>query len=127
MGRSLDSLVREMSLKRSVSISLASLVLLACASLMFAQGGRDALLIEVTDAAGKPLKNACVTVIPKEGEITFRKADKRGRVRLKEIQPGNYRVVVKVDGYTAQKRQVTVGSAPETVAFSLQPRAAGEE
>lgn len=117
-----------MSLRRSVSVTIAALVLLACASLLFAQGGGgNALVIEVTDAAGKPLKNACVTVIPKEGEITFRKADKRGRVRLKEIQPGNYRVVVKVDGYTAQKRQVTLGSAPEVVAFSLQPRAAGEE
>lgn len=114
-----------MSVKRS--IATASVALLLCASLLAAQAGGASLLIEVKDAAGKPLKNACVTVIPKEGEITFRKADGKGRVRLKEIQPGSYRVVVKVDGYTAQKRVVTVGSAPETVAFSLQPRNLGEE
>lgn len=114
-----------MSLKRSAAI--ASLVLLLCASVHATQAGGTSLLIEVKDAAGKPLKRACVTLIPKEGEITFRKADGKGRVRLKEIQPGSYRVVVKVEGYTAQKRVISVGSAPETVAFSLQPRNLGEE
>ncbi len=116
-----------MRLRRSVSLTIASLILLLCASSLPAQGGGNALRIEVTDAAGRPLKNACVTVIPKEGEITFRKADKNGKVKLKGVAPGSYRVVVKVDGYTAQKRQVEVGSsASETVAFSLQPRRAGE-
>src|SRR5215212_9628815 len=100
--------------------------MLACAPLMFAQTSANGLVIAVTNAEGQPLRNACVTVIPKEGEITFRKADKNGKVRLKGIAPGNYRVVVKVDGYTAQKRQVALGSQPETVAFSLQPRRAGE-
>ena len=68
-----------------------------------------------------------MTVIPREGEITFRKADKKGRVQLKGITPGNYRVVVKVDGYEAQKREVAIGSTVETVAFSLLPRRVGEE
>jgi hypothetical protein len=80
----------------------------------------------VTNDEGHPLGNACVTVIPKEGEITFRKADKRGRVKLKGMQPGSYRVVVKVDGYEAQKKQVAIGASVETVAFSLQPRRVGE-
>lgn len=80
------------------------------------------LLVEVTNEAGEPLKSACVTVVPKEGEIVFRNADSRGRVRLRKPAAGNYRVVVKVDGYTAQKREVVIGSKSETVAFSLQPR-----
>jgi hypothetical protein len=112
---------------RRINIIAIFIILLACAPLMFAQTGANGLVIAVTNAEGQPLRNACVTVIPKEGEITFRKADKNGKVKLKGIEPGSYRVVVKVDGYTAQKRQVAVGQSLETVAFSLQPRRVGEE
>ncbi|MCA1558253.1 MAG: carboxypeptidase-like regulatory domain-containing protein, partial [Acidobacteria bacterium] len=101
-------------MRRTGNICIIFIILLACSSMLFAQGSGNGLVVEVTDAAGRPLKNACVTVIPREGEITFRKADKQGRVRLKEIAPGSYRVVVKVDGFTAQKRQVTIGNTPET-------------
>jgi carboxypeptidase family protein len=117
-----------MSLRRRAVITASFLLLLASsAPQLFAQTGGDVLVVEVMNAEDRPLKNACVTVIPKEGEITFRKADKNGRVRLKGITPGSYRVVVKVDGYTAQKKQVSVGTTLETVAFSLQPRGVGEE
>ena len=114
-------------MKRVSSTSLLFIILLVSASLLFAQTSENGLVVEVTNAEGKPLKNACVTVIPKEGEIIFRKADKNGRIKLKGITPGSYRVVAKVDGYTAQKKQVTIGNASETVAFSLQPRAVGED
>ena len=80
------------------------------------------MLVEVTNANGQPLKQACVTFVPKEGEIIFRNADSRGRVKLKRPDAAMYRVVVKVDGYEAQKREVTIGSSSETVAFTLQPR-----
>lgn len=126
MGRSPDSLVGEL-LKSRLSIN-AFLALLLLSVAVFAQAGGNGLLIEVTNADGQPLRNACVTVIPKEGDITFRKADKNGKVKLRGVAPGSYRVVVKVDGYTAQKKQVAIGErALETVAFSLQPRRAGEE
>jgi hypothetical protein len=114
-------------LKRRINIAALFTILLVCASIMFAQTSGNGLVVEVNDAEGRPLKNACVTVIPKEGDITFRKADKNGKVRLKGIVPGNYRVVAKVDGYTAQKKQVVVGQTLETVAFSLLPRRVGEE
>lgn len=85
--------------------------------------GENSLTIEVTDTSGVPIKNACVTFVPKDGEILFRKADKRGRVRLKKPLPGTYRVVVKVDGYEAQKREVAVTSwQPQTMAFLLHVR-----
>jgi uncharacterized surface anchored protein len=118
-------------LKRRIIISACFIILLlVCASILSAQTSRsrgNGLVVEVTNSEGRPLKYACVTVIPKEGEITFRKADKNGKVKLKGIAPGSYRVVAKVDGYTAQKKQVEVSSsASETVAFSLQPRRAGE-
>ncbi|HEX8746251.1 MAG TPA: carboxypeptidase-like regulatory domain-containing protein [Pyrinomonadaceae bacterium] len=115
-------------MRRRINIAALLIVLLACAYPLGAQtGSANGLVIEVRGAEGQPLRNACVTVIPREGEITFRKADKRGRVQLKGIAPGNYRVVVKVEGYEAQKRQVVIGSSVETVAFSLQPRRVGEE
>lgn len=68
------------------------------------------------------MKNACITVVPKEGEIVFRKADERGRVRVRNMARGHYRVTAKVDGYTAQKKEIELGSTAETVSFSLQPR-----
>lgn len=114
-------------MKRRIHISALLVILLACASISTAQTGSNALLIEVTGAEGRPLKNACVTVIPKEGEITFRKADKNGHVKVKGLAPGSYRVVVKSDGYAAQKREVAIGTEPERVAFSLQPRNVGDD
>jgi hypothetical protein len=109
-----------MQKRRSISILLA---LLLCGSVAFAQGDHEKwLLVEVTDMSGQPLKQACVTFVPKEGEIVFRNADSRGRVKLKKPTADKYRVVVKVEGYEAQKREITIGSKSETVAFSLQPR-----
>lgn len=97
--------------------------LVLCGSFSLAQQASEKwLLVEVKDASGEPLKRACVTFVPKEGEIVFRNADSRGRVKLKKPAVGNYRVVVKVDGYEAQKREVTIGSTSETVAFTLQAR-----
>ena len=100
------------------------LALLLCGSFALAQGDSEKwLLVEVTNADGQPLKQACVTFVPPEGEIIFRNADSRGHVKLKRPEATRYRVVVKVDGYEAQKREVTIGSKSETVAFTLQPRA----
>jgi hypothetical protein len=112
-------------MRRRRIIQLAFALLLLCGSLCRAQeGGSERwLTVEVTDAVGQPLKQACVTFVPKEGEIVFRKADSRGRVRLKRPEADSYRVVVKVDGYEAQKREVVIGSKSETVAFTLQARA----
>ncbi len=87
-----------------------------------AQGGGSSLLVEVKGRDGRPLRDACVTLVPREGEIIFRKANGKGQVRLKQLVPGDYRVIVKADGYEAQKREVTVGSSADTVAFLMQPR-----
>lgn len=81
------------------------------------------LLVEVTDEQGQPVKRACVTVVPKEGEIIFRNADSRGRVRVKKLAAGRYRVTAKSDGYELQGKEITVGPENETVAFVLRPRA----
>jgi hypothetical protein len=80
------------------------------------------LWIEVRDERGAPLKDACVTLVPREGEILFRKADGRGRVRIKRLTRGHYRVTAKVDGYAAQKKEFEMGEGEETVSFALQPR-----
>ena len=100
--------------------------MLLSGGLSLAQQANDpSLWVEVRDERGVPLKNACVTVVPREGEILFRKADGRGRVRIKRLTRGQYRVTAKVDGYVAQKKEVLMGAAGtqgETVSFSLQPR-----
>ncbi|HEX8889798.1 MAG TPA: carboxypeptidase-like regulatory domain-containing protein [Pyrinomonadaceae bacterium] len=105
-------------------LALLFFVLLLCAGFTQAQTESERwLMIEVTDAAGQPLKDACVTVVPKEGVILFDKADKRGHTKFKKLAAGNYRVVVKVEGYEAQKREVTVSTKSETITFALEPRA----
>ncbi len=80
------------------------------------------LWIEVRDENGLPLKDTCITVVPKEGEIVFRKADGRGRVHVRNMARGQYRITAKIDGYTAQKKEIEMGATGETVSFSLQPR-----
>ena len=80
------------------------------------------LIIEVKNAKGQPLKHACVTYIPKNGEVQFRNADERGRVEFRNLTAGEGRVVAKVSGYTAQKKSVMIGTSAETIAFALEPR-----
>jgi uncharacterized membrane protein len=107
---------------RAKYLGSAILSLLLLGGVAAQEGGHDSLLVQVLEASGRPVKYACVTVIPKEGEIIFRKADGKGRVKLKNVMTGKYRIVVKADGYQAQKREVAVGADGEAVVFSMQPR-----
>jgi hypothetical protein len=108
------------SVRQTISIIFA---LLLSGGMAFAQDGGGSIIVAVKGATGRPLKHACVTLVPREGEIIFRKADDKGRVEVKRLTPGSYRVIAKVDGYEAQKREVTLrASAAESVAFLLQPR-----
>lgn len=116
-------------MRTRVSIAALQLALLLCVGGggALAQKGDDGgerwLLVEVTDERGQPLKRACVTLVPKEGEIIFRNADSRGRVKVKRLAAGRYRVTAKSDGYELQGKEVTIGSASETIAFALRPHA----
>ncbi len=108
-----------------VKVGKGALVLVALimvTPLAVGQGGTRSLLIAVQDADGRPLKHACVTFIPKDGAIIFRKADARGRVKLKDLNAQSGRVVAKVDGYEAQRQNVTLLSETEKVTFRLQSR-----
>ncbi len=80
------------------------------------------LVVEVKNAKGQPLKHACVTYVPKNGEVQFRNADEHGRVEFRDLTTGEGRVIAKVSGYTAQKKSVVVGTSAETIAFALEPR-----
>lgn len=108
-----------MRAKHSCSVIICLLLL---SGPILAQGGDDALLVQVREADGRPVKYACVTVIPKDGEILFHKADGKGRVKFRGVTKGSYRIVVKADGYQAQKREVAVEEGGKTVDFSMQPR-----
>ena len=104
------------------ALSLIFALLLLSGAVVYAQSNDNSIIVEVKGDAGRPLKHACVTLVPRDGEIVFRKADGRGQVKVKGLRPGSYRVIVKVDGYEAQKKEVTVGQATETVAFLMHPR-----
>ena len=103
-------------------IFVVSFLLLLSGAVGLAQGGDNSIIVEVKTDGGAALPRACVTLVPKKGELIFRKADSKGQVVVKRLTPGSYRVVVKVDGYEAQKREVAIGSSNETVAFLMQPR-----
>jgi hypothetical protein len=110
-------------MKRARSFAIAvALSILSSGVLLAQEHGESRLRVEVRNAQGQPLGRACVTVVPREGEMVFRQCDRHGKLKFKGLPPGSYRVVVKVDGYEAQKREVTVDEDTETVAFTLQPR-----
>lgn len=112
-------------MRETKAFVISLIVALLLAGSLFGQSSSSSgewLRIEVRDAGGEPLARACVTIVPREGEIVFRKADGRGAVKVKGLTPGSYRVIVKVEGYEAQKREVVVGHEGQTLAFSLQPR-----
>ena len=103
-------------------IAGAVLALLMLSPAAYAQGARS-LVVSVQDSDGRPLKNACITFVTPDGPIIFRKADSRGRVKLKDLPAQSGRVIAKVDGYEAQKQSVALSAETETVIFRLQPRA----
>ncbi len=101
-----------------------SLLLTSGGAALAQQRVENSLTVAVSDGKGKPLRSACVTFIPKEGEIIFRKANGKGYVTLQNVPPGNYRVVVKVDGYGADKQEVAVNDSHQQhlLLFTLSPR-----
>ena len=104
---------------RNCALALITFAMLA--PLAFGQGRAKSLLVSVQDAQGRPLKHACVTFVPKDGAIIFRKADADGKVKLKDLPAQSGRVIAKVDGYGAQKQNVTLLTETESVNFRLQP------
>ncbi len=101
---------------------IAVVVLLTSAGSVLAQDNDSTLIVEVVNKDGRPVKYACVTLVPKSGDILFQKADGRGIVRVKNLYKGRYRVVVKVDGYIAQKREISVTEKKDTVGFVMETR-----
>jgi len=104
---------------RRKGVALIVLCLLASFAVS-ARHARNEVVVKVADSGGHPLKRACVTLVPKEGEIIFRNADGKGVVTLKDLSPGKYRVTAKVEGFVAEKQEITVGeSGSFVVTFSL--------
>ena len=106
---------------KHIILAVSALLMLSGAAVL-AQDHDNSITVEVKSERGEALTSACVTLVPREGGLIFRKADSKGLVVVKKLTPGSYRVGVKVDGYEAQKREVAIGSSNETVAFLMQPR-----
>jgi Carboxypeptidase regulatory-like domain len=103
--------------RKSVALILLCLVLSFAVE---ARHARNVVIVKVSDKSGRPLKRACVTLVPKEGEIIFRNADGKGVVTVKDLEPGKYRVTAKVEGFVAEKQELMVGeSGAYQVTFSL--------
>lgn len=108
---------------RSVQLmTLLLMLLLGGVQSASAQDNGNSLIVEVVNSTGQPIKNACITFVPKSGDIVFRKAGRSGRVKVKKLARGNYRIVVKVDGYEAQKKEIVVGDAKDTLAFVMKAK-----
>lgn len=122
MGWCSRTLVRLMMIRTAQSIALALMLLLVGAASASAQDNNSSLIVEVVNSTGQPIKNACITFVPKSGDIVFRKAGRSGRVKVKRLPRGNYRIVVKVDGYEAQKKEIVVGEAKDTLAFVMKAK-----
>jgi len=106
--------------------------LLICSALTAGQNRSRSFTVEVVDEQAKPVKRACVTLIPREGDIIFGQTDARGRFRVKSLAEGSYRVVVKSGGYSMQKRAVNVSENAGELSFTLHasaswPDARGEQ
>lgn len=109
-------------IRTSRAIAMTLLLVLGSLGSAIAQDNGSSLIVEVVNSAGQPIKNACVTFVPRSGDIVFRKADRRGKVKVKRMVRGKYRVVVKVDGYEAQKKEIVVSEAKDTLAFVMKAR-----
>ncbi|OLE53015.1 MAG: hypothetical protein AUG51_15275 [Acidobacteria bacterium 13_1_20CM_3_53_8] len=103
-------------------ISATIIVLLISASAIFAQDRQHSLTVDVRDAQSRPVKRACVTVIPRSGDIIFGQTDAHGRFKVKNLEEGAYRVVVKSSGFSMQKRNVEIGAEVNHLTFTLQER-----
>ncbi|HMF54968.1 MAG TPA: carboxypeptidase-like regulatory domain-containing protein [Pyrinomonadaceae bacterium] len=103
-------------MKLFVSLILAFSV---CAGATLAQSRNQTLTIVVKGSPEHPVKHACVTLIPKTGELLFGQIDSRGRVRFKNVAQGEYRLVVRAESYELQKKEITVGPDDNTITFNL--------
>lgn len=83
------------------------------------------LQINILDEAGKPLKDATVTIIDKNGKQTILQPDADGNYSIPTIEPGDYKIAVNKKDYFDNKREISIsGENTEemaTVALTKDP------
>lgn len=90
--------------------------LLICAATLSAQSKTHSLTVMVNPGARSDVR-ACVTLIPKSGDLIFDQTNRSGRVKFKNVPMGDYRIVVKLSACGLQKKEITVGPDTDTVTF----------
>lgn len=86
-----------------------------------AQGGVPVSGI-VTDANGKPVPNARVTLKNTDtGQTTEAQADSQGKYSFSRVTPGRYEVSVSADGFAAKTTNIAVAESAQTADMQLSP------
>lgn len=81
-----------------------------------------------TDAKGKPIANAAVTLRPAAGAPIDVHADADGNYTIPNLAPGDYTLSAEGDGLRSKDIKVTVTTSPhQTVDLLLSPAQAGQE
>jgi hypothetical protein len=106
-------------LRSAVLVAVTLLVL--AGSALAAEGLRVETRVEISvaDQYERIIRDACITLVPEYGDVLFGKSNRSGKVRWAGISPGRYRVVVKVEGFVAEKREVVLNEGENFVSFSL--------
>ncbi len=81
-----------------------------------------------TDARGKPIENAAVTLKPVSGPPIQVRTDTGGNYTIPNLVPGNYTLSARGDGLRSKEITVSVTAAPhQTVDLLMSPAPAGRE
>jgi Carboxypeptidase regulatory-like domain len=116
MGRSSSSMV---GFRSALSFSLGLFVLAGSAFAAESPNREARIEISVADQHEKAIREACITLVPENGSVLFGKSDRSGKLRWAGLPPGKYRVVVKVERFVAEKKEVVLSEGENRIAFSL--------
>jgi hypothetical protein len=106
-------------LRPALAFSLVLLVMAGSSSAAENVPGEARIEIAVVDQNERAIREACITLVPENGGVLFGKSDRSGKLRWSGLSPGRYRVVVKVDKFVAEKKEVVLSEGENRVAFSL--------
>lgn len=109
-------------MKRRVRGWALRMLLLVLCPLALAAGQTATLSGTATDAKGKPIANAAVTLKPAAGAAIDVRSDTDGNYRIPNLAPGDYTLSAAGDGLRSKDIKVSVTTAPhQTVDLLLSP------
>src|SRR5579859_6922843 len=102
-------------MKNRTRVSHAALLLFAIAAHAHAAPDEGSVTGAVTDAAGKPVRNATVSVQNASGAaVNEAKTDADGRFAIGHVTPGTYAIVVTAPGFASGSSMATTTAGAES-------------